>query len=215
MKMKLSLSVLLAVLTASTQGFVIDSSAATTTTTTTTTTRKRASSGPRLAFTTTTAILARKGGVGLGKGSNSDSAGSSRLPIDWIPLQISSNQLPSEDGKVGLIDTNLISLKNGATNPTGAVSVAKLAGETFCFAVNCPTCQIPLTKAKLLPGPQRVCCDFCKATFNLKTGAKVESAESGGLFGGVIKSLLSAKTSGPLAIYKLGEKNGKLLIAMD
>ena len=52
--------------------------------------------------------------------------------------------------------------------------------------------------------------------YNVKTGAKVESDSSNdGLFGGVVKSIFSSKESGPLPVYRLGEKGGKLLIALD
>lgn len=185
--------------------------------------------------TTTTNLMMRRGRGSLGKevggagsagmdNSNNDSSSSSGSGVggvNWIPIQVSAKSLPAEENKVGLIDTNLITMKNGQTNPTGAVSVVKYSGQTYCFAVNCPSCKIPLTKAECLPGTAessnqpRIVCDLCKATYNLKTGAKLTSAvPNAGLLGGIAKTLFSSKESGPLPVYKLGEKGGKLLIAL-
>jgi nitrite reductase/ring-hydroxylating ferredoxin subunit len=61
----------------------------------------------------------------------------------------------------------------------------------------------------------RVACDFCKATFNLKTGAPVKAQQSAGFFGGIAKAVLSAQDSTPLPVYSLAEKNGKILFATD
>jgi nitrite reductase/ring-hydroxylating ferredoxin subunit len=160
---------------------------------------------------------------GMGSGSTSRSSGGLGGPvINWIPIAVSSKELPTEDNTVGIIDTNLPTMKVGQTNPTGAVSVLKYKDEVHCFSINCPSCQIPLTKAKAVPadessaGQPRLVCDFCKATYNIKTGEKLKSAvENPGLLGGIAKSLFSAKDSGNLKMYKLGEKNGKLLIALD
>lgn len=156
-------------------------------------------------------------------GGNSGGAGNSGASgVNWIPIQVSAKSLPAEENKVGLIDTNLPTMKNGQTNPTGAVSVIKYNEQTYCFAVNCPSCKIPLTKAQCVPGtPEssnqpRIVCDLCKATYNVKTGLKLQSAVSNaGLVGGIAKAVFSAKESGPLPVYKLGEKGGKLLIALD
>jgi nitrite reductase/ring-hydroxylating ferredoxin subunit len=137
--------------------------------------------------------------------------------LNWCPTLAKVSDLPQQDGVVSLIDTNLPTLKNGATNPTGAVSVAKLNGNTYCFSVNCPQCKIPLTKAMLLDGPPRLACTFCKTTYDLKSGQKVETAPevTGGMLGGLVKNLFSAQEGGPLPLYKLGEKAGKVLIAFD
>jgi nitrite reductase/ring-hydroxylating ferredoxin subunit len=163
--------------------------------------------------------MGRKGSTGGGMG---DAVSASTSGASWIPIQVSAKSLPVDENRVGLIDTNLITMKNAQTNPTGAVSVIKYSGQTYCFAVNCPSCQIPLTKATCLPGTEessqqpRLVCDFCKATYNVKTGARLVSAvPNAGFLGGIAKSLFGAKESGPLPVYKLGEKGGKLLIAMN
>ena len=175
------------------------------------------------------ALLMRRGRGSLGRevgGGDSDAAvpgatgmGSS---INWIPIAVSAKALPTENNKVGLIDTNLPTMKNSQINPTGAVSVIKYKDQTYCFAVNCPSCKIPLTKAQVIDGnaesgkQPRLVCDFCKATYNLKSGAKLPSAVPNvGILGGIAKTIFSAKDSGPLPVYQLGEKNGKLVIALD
>lgn len=164
--------------------------------------------------------LGREVGGGMGSSSKSSSA-SLGSNLNWCPIPATSKDLPKQSGKVVLLDTDLPTLKNSATNPTGAVSAVEHGGQTYCFPSSCPSCQIPLTKAKIYAGiddskgAPRLCCDFCKSTYSLKDGAKLAAAESGGLLSGVVKSLLSAKDSGPLKMYKLAEKNGKLLIALD
>jgi nitrite reductase/ring-hydroxylating ferredoxin subunit len=163
---------------------------------------------------------------GTGSGSNSSPGGglgssSSNSNINWCPLP-PGNKLPTEDNAVTLMDTNLTTLKNRGTNPTGAVAVVKYDGQTYCFASSCPSCKIPLVKAKVYPAAAdadskapRLACDFCKSAYNLKTGAKEASIQEGGFFGSIVKSVMSAQASGPLPVYKLGEKNGKMLIAVD
>lgn len=154
----------------------------------------------------------------VGEGSSGNgSVGQSRDGLNWLPLPVATSALPQKDGEIGILDTELFTLKNGATNPTGAVTVARQNGQTFCFSIGCPSCQIPLNKAKLVTreGQPILGCTFCKASFNLRTGQKVEAIEKGGIFGGVVQSIFSAKDSGPLTMYKLAEKNGKLLIALD
>jgi nitrite reductase/ring-hydroxylating ferredoxin subunit len=151
------------------------------------------------------------GGNGMQPMSNNDNMGSQ---INWCPTLYKPSDLPQQDGSIAILDTNLPTLKNGATNPTGAVAVAKFGGDTYCFSISCPQCKIPVLKAKLLEGPPRLSCNFCQSTYDLKSGAKVEAAESGGMFGGIMKSLLSAKDGGPLPVYRLGEKGGKVLIAL-
>jgi len=159
--------------------------------------------------------------MGSSSSSMSGSAGG-KTDINWIPIQVSAKSLPTTENKVELIDTNLITMKNAQTNPTGAVSVMKYGKQTYCFSVNCPSCKIPLTKAQALEGTKessnqpRLVCDFCKATYNLKTGEKLESAvPNPGILGGIAKSIFSAKDNGPLPVYQLGEKNGKLVIALE
>ena len=159
---------------------------------------------------------------GMGTSAGGASDGRSNSQINWIPIAVSAKSLPAENNKVGLIDTNLPTMKNSQINPTGAVSVIKYKDKTYCFAVNCPSCKIPLTKAQAVEGNAesgknpRLVCDFCKATYNMKTGAKLASAvPNAGILGGIAKSIFSAKDNGPLPVYQLGEKNGKLVIALD
>lgn len=78
-----------------------------------------------------------------------------------------------------------------------------------------------MTNAKPLPPNDetgnkapRVACDFCKSTFNLKTGERLKSEESTGLFGGIAKAILGSQGSAPLAIYQLGEKDGKIMLSL-
>jgi nitrite reductase/ring-hydroxylating ferredoxin subunit len=143
--------------------------------------------------------------------------------INWCPVP-PGQKLPEKEGVVTLMDTMLTTLKNGATNPTGAVGVVKYAGQTYCFSSACPSCKIPLVKAKVFPGDvdaaaenkaPRLACDFCKSTYNLKSGNKVAAVETGGFFGNIVKSVMQSQATGGLPIYKLGEKNGKLLICVD
>ena len=159
-----------------------------------------------------------------GKKSSGTSSGV-RRDINWCPMP-SGQKVPTQVNKVGLLDTNLPTLKNSATNPTGAVSVVKADNDQiYCFSSSCPSCQIPLTKAKIVEGTAttephpRLVCDFCKATYSLKDGAKLEGEdavkEGGGLFGGLVKNVFSAKDSGPLKMYKLGQKGKDLVISVD
>lgn len=141
----------------------------------------------------------------------------------WVPVQgvNSIKELPTEEGKVMLMDTMAPALKNGATNPTGAVAVTKYGQATYCTAVACPSCKIPLNKAKILePSDEtgrdpRIVCDFCAATFNLRTGERITSEGGNGIFGGIRKALFSAQSSDNLKVYALGEKDGKVLINLD
>ena len=164
------------------------------------------------------------GGMGSASASGSvDTAGFSSTK--WIQTPVSKNELgKAQEGKVTLIDTNVPKLKDGLTNPTGAVSVAKQNGETFCFSSSCPSCKIPLTKAKILgPTSSRaspaVACDFCKSAYDLKTGKKIEVSPEeagGGMFAGLAQGLFKAQgNNDPLKMYQLGEKGGKLLISLD
>jgi nitrite reductase/ring-hydroxylating ferredoxin subunit len=140
--------------------------------------------------------------------------------VNWTPIPVSAQALPTEENRVSLLETNLVTLKNGQTNPTGAVSVLRYQKQIYCFSVNCPSCQVPLTKAQCLPaneesnGKPRLVCDLCKSTYNVQTGEKLTSQkENVGLFGTVVRSIFSASASGPLTTYRLGERNGKLLIS--
>mmetsp|Transcript_8764 Transcript_8764/g.25989 ORF Transcript_8764/g.25989 Transcript_8764/m.25989 type:complete len:219 (+) Transcript_8764:165-821(+) len=155
-------------------------------------------------------------GGGMGRSSASGSG------TNWLNTNKSVKELPTEDGKVVLLETGAFLLVNKQTNPGGAASTVKYGGETYCFQANCPQCQIPMIKAKVLPPNDetankapRVSCDLCKSTYNMKTGEKLEAAETAGLFGGIAKSVLGSKDGGNLATYKLGEKNGKIMFTMD
>jgi len=161
---------------------------------------------------------AKSGGMGsrsvepMGSGVSSNNA--------WYPVSgvSSAGDLPNEEGKVQLVDTMVKKLINGATNPTGAVGVAKHEGSVYCFSASCSSCKIPLNKAKVL-GPSeetgsdpRIMCDFCSATYNLRTGERVASAGGNGLIGGIVKGLFSKKEEAPLDVYALGEKDGSVVI---
>lgn len=159
-----------------------------------------------------------------GFSSQPSNSGGVRRDINWCPVP-SGQKLPTETNKVGLLDTNLPTMKNAQTNPTGAVAVIKADNDqTYCFSSSCPSCKIPLLKATLAeptdstePHP-RLVCDFCKATYSLKDGERLtgdEAAQNGGLFSGIVKSIFSAKESGPLKLYKLGQKGKDLVIAVD
>jgi nitrite reductase/ring-hydroxylating ferredoxin subunit len=150
--------------------------------------------------------------------SNGPSLGSS---LNWCPIP-AGQTLPTTEGKVGFLDTNLPTMKNGNTNPTGAVAAVRYDDNIYCFASACPSCQVPLSKAKILPANEetkqrapRLTCDFCKATYSLGDGSKLQTTESGGILGGVVKSIFASQSSGPLKLYKLGEQKGKLLIVVD
>mmetsp|Transcript_36005 Transcript_36005/g.55331 ORF Transcript_36005/g.55331 Transcript_36005/m.55331 type:complete len:204 (-) Transcript_36005:134-745(-) len=173
-------------------GFVASHRPATTATTTTT--------------TTTTRLFAAK-----------------KEPI-WVPVSglESSSDLIQEEGQVQLVDTGSTALVNKGTNPTGAVGVIKFGNFHYCFASNCARCKFPLIKAKLYPptdetnGHARLQCDFCKSTYNLRTGEPVKEPEEGAggnLFGGLVKGLFSAQENMPMQTFDLAEdSNGKVLI---
>ena len=174
------------------------------------------SSGPR------TFLSMVRRGRGIGKDVAGDTANEegSSASVQWTPIPISAQALPVEENRVSLLETNLVTLKNGQTNPTGAVSVIRYQKQIYCFSVNCPSCQVPLTKAQCRPPNEesnaqpRLVCDLCKATYNIQTGEKLTSQKDNvGLFGSVVQSLFAASSSGPLTTYRLGEKNGKLLIS--
>eukprot|EP00534_Pseudo-nitzschia_fraudulenta_P004956 CAMPEP_0201123412 /NCGR_PEP_ID=MMETSP0850-20130426/6775_1 /ASSEMBLY_ACC=CAM_ASM_000622 /TAXON_ID=183588 /ORGANISM="Pseudo-nitzschia fraudulenta, Strain WWA7" /LENGTH=187 /DNA_ID=CAMNT_0047390303 /DNA_START=221 /DNA_END=784 /DNA_ORIENTATION=- len=148
--------------------------------------------------------------------------GSSSTGTNWLNTKKSVKELPTEEGEVKLIETGAFLLVNKQTNPGGAASTVKYDGETYCFEANCPQCKVPMSKAKVLPPNEetdgkapRVSCDLCKSTYNLKTGEKLEAAESTGLFGGLAKAVLSSQDTGNLDTYQLGEKNGKIMFTME
>lgn len=160
-----------------------------------------------------------------GKKSSSTTSSGVRRDINWCPMPLGQT-VPSQVNQVGLLDTNLPTMKNAATNPTGAVAVVKADNDQiYCFSSSCPSCQIPLTKAKVMEGTAatephpRLVCDFCKATYSLKDGARLQGEdavnEGGGLFGGLVKNVLASKESGPLKLFKLGQKGKDLVIAVD
>lgn len=147
---------------------------------------------------------------------SSGSSGGNWFPVSGIK---SMKSLNLEEGKVQLVDTNVKAIVDGATNPTGAISVVQSGGKTFAASVGCSCCKIPLNKAKVLePNEEtdgadpRLACDFCGATYNIRTGKRVKAAGSGGLLGGVVKGLFSKSDEEPLKVYALGEKNGKVFI---
>lgn len=133
----------------------------------------------------------------------------------------SVRDLPTQEGKIQIVDTLVKKLIDGATNPTGAVCVVKHKAGTYCFSASCPSCKIPLNKAKVLePSDEtgsdpRLSCDFCSATFNLRTGERVASVGGSGIFSGVVKGLFSKQENVPLDVYALGEKDGKVVINLS
>jgi nitrite reductase/ring-hydroxylating ferredoxin subunit len=140
---------------------------------------------------------------------------------NWVPVKGISSMadLPQEENVVKFVDTEAEQLTNGATNPTGAVSVINYEGKTYCFSSSCVSCKAPLAKAKVCPPNDetgnsfpRLSCDFCKATYNIKTGERLENAEKPGLIGGVVSGLFAAQENLPLPTYDLGEKSGQVLI---
>ncbi|KAL7467446.1 hypothetical protein ACHAXS_007708 [Conticribra weissflogii] len=181
---------------------------------------------------TTPALSMAKGGRGgldvggtggpkpkpLGGNSNDNPGDSSPIPkkgkwaaVSGLP---SLKSLPQEEGVVKLVDTMVPALMNKQTNPTGAVSIVNYMGTTYCFSSSCSSCKIPLTKAQVLPPNEdtgnkdpRLQCDFCGATYNLRTGEPVKK-EGGKLLG----FLFSKSESVPLPVYALGEQGGKVFI---
>ena len=130
-----------------------------------------------------------------------------------LPSYSSIQSLPQEKNEVKVIDTNVPSLINKQTNPTGAVSIVNYNDKTYCFSSSCASCKIPLTKAKVLGANEetdddaRIQCDFCGATYNLRTGEPVQK-EGGKLLG----FLFSKTESVELPVYGLGEQGGKVFI---
>ncbi len=180
--------------------------------------------------TTTSSALymakGRRGGLSTGGGNNklnkpksiggSDegSAAATKPKSNWVQTSIPSiKSLPSEKNAVKLVDTQVPSLINKQTNPTGAVSVVNYDDKTYCFSSSCASCQIPLTKAAVLdPNDEtnneaRLQCDFCGATYNLRTGSPVKK-EGGKLLG----FLFNKSEDKELPVYGLGEQGGKVFI---
>ena len=140
--------------------------------------------------------------------SSSSSSSSSR----WCTVP-KGQTLPTQENQVTLLTTNLPTLIDKGINPTGAVSVLKYNNDMYCFSVNCPCCKIPLTKA-VAKDKDILECNFCKSTYSLTTGQRLENNDKG-LLGGMVQSVLSSspQNKGPLMLYQLGEDaNGKLLI---
>mmetsp|Transcript_1375 Transcript_1375/g.2031 ORF Transcript_1375/g.2031 Transcript_1375/m.2031 type:complete len:222 (+) Transcript_1375:144-809(+) len=176
----------------------------------------------------------RKGRKGLNKSIN-ESLSSNVKPMggdevkptpvgqrtNWVPVAgISSmSDLPQEENVVKFIDTKATTLTKGATNPTGAVAVVNYKGNTYCCSAACSSCQVPLSKAQVLPPNEetgnanpRLACDFCGATYNIKTGEVLEDAGKKGLMGNIIGGLIASKGKVPLPTYDLGEQKGKVFI---
>ena len=134
---------------------------------------------------------------------------------NWQQTTIPSiTSLPREKNVVKLIETGVPQLMDKGTNPQGAVSIVNHADKTYCFSSSCASCKIPLAKAKILdPNDDtanidaRIQCDFCGATYNLRTGAPVK--EEGGK---VLGFLFNGSKTSNLPVYGLGEQGGKVFI---
>lgn len=180
---------------------------------------------PQPLSSSSTTLSARRGkGLDVGGGSNKlnkpKSVGgsvereASGPKGNWAQTSIPSiKSLPKEKNEVKLVDTQVPSLINKQTNPTGAVSIVNYDDKTYCFSSSCASCKIPLTKAKVLDptdetgSDARLQCDFCGATYNLRTGSPVQK-EGGKLLG----FLFSKSEDVPLPVYGLGEQGGKVFI---
>ena len=150
----------------------------------------------------------------LSKPKTMEGSGSSAPTSNWAQTSIPSiKSLPQDKNKVEVIETDVFSLIDKGTNPKGAVSIVNYEDKTYCFSSSCASCKIPLTKAKVLePNEEsgddaRLQCDFCGATYNLKTGEPVQK-EGGKLLG----FLFSKSDDVPLPVYGLGEQGGKVFI---
>ena len=149
-----------------------------------------------------------------GSETNSAGGGAAAPKANWAQTSIPSiKSLPQEKNTVKVVDTDVPSLINKQTNPTGAVSIVNYEDKTYCFSSSCASCKIPLTKAAVLDGNEdtgddaRLQCDFCGATYNLRTGSPVKK-EGGKLMG----FLFSKSEDVPLPVYGLGEQGGKVFI---
>jgi len=150
----------------------------------------------------------------LSKPKTMEGSESSVPTSNWAQTSIPSiKSLPKDKNKVSVIETDVFSLIDKGTNPKGAVSIVNYEDKTYCFSSSCASCKIPLTKAKVLePNEEtgddaRLQCDFCGATYNLKTGEPVQK-EGGKLLG----FLFSKSEDVPLPVYGLGEQGGKVFI---
>lgn len=155
------------------------------------------------------------------KGIQNEGSGSFQGGQNWCPIP-EGQELPKENGQVVFIDTELPTMKVGATNPTGAVATVRYEDKYYCFSHACPSCKVPLSKAKIFKGNEeskgapRLGCDFCKTSYSLEDGAKLSTpAESGGLFSGVVKNIFGAQDGGNLKMYQLGERKKKMVIVVD
>jgi len=142
---------------------------------------------------------------------------------NWVPVSGlgSMNDLPKEQNKVNLVDTGAPALVDPRTNPTGAVGIVNYGGDrTYCISASCSSCKIPLTKARILsPNDEtknlhpRIECDFCGATYNMRTGEILADGKSDrGILGSVVKGIFASKVKEPLPTYDLGELGGKVVI---
>ncbi|KAL7542669.1 hypothetical protein ACHAXR_011975 [Thalassiosira sp. AJA248-18] len=146
--------------------------------------------------------------------SGSETNENSSPKSNWAQTSIPGiKSLPKEKYEVKVVETQVPSLIDKNVNPTGAVSIVNYEDKTYCFSVGCASCKIPLTKAKVLDPVEgtgddaRLQCDFCGATYNLRTGKPVEK-ESGKLMG----FLFSKSKDVELPVYGLGEQGGKVFI---
>ena len=157
----------------------------------------------------------RRGGSGRGqraRGVRSHRERRSPLPNERLTnptsrrssfATASVSDLPTTTGSIAIIDTNQPTIKDAATNPTGAICTGKYEGSLYAWSVNCECCKVPLNKAKLLPADDktgsfpRLSCGFCGATYNVGTGEPVDDAEGegvgGNMFGGIVKNLMSSQ----------------------
>ena len=178
---------------------------------------------PSSSCSSTALSMARRGkGLSGVSGSNKlskpktmEGSDSSAPTSNWAQTSIPSiKSLPQQKNEVQVIETDVFSLIDKGTNPKGAVSIVNYEDKTYCFSSSCASCKIPLTKAKVLEPNEstggddaRLQCDFCGATYNLKTGEPVQK-EGGKLLG----FLFSKSEDVPLPVYGLGEQGGKVFI---
>ena len=176
--------------------------------------------------TSSSALFAKrgKGLSGVGGGSKlskpqsiagSETQQQSSAPkSNWQATAIKGiKSLPQDKNVVKVVETNVFALKDKGTNPKGAVSIVNYEDKTYCFSSSCGSCKIPLTKGKVLDPTDetgddaRLQCDFCGATYNLRTGAPVQK-EGTKLLG----FLFSKSDDEELPVYGLGEQGGKVFI---
>lgn len=192
------------------------------------------SSGVFSAPTRRESMVMRKGRPSLRKTVGGSSGGKANFlggsedeaPVgktNWVPVSgvKSMQDLPTEQNKVQLVETMAQQLINKRTNPSGAVGIANYGGNrTYCVSASCSSCKIPMTKAKLLePNEEtknlhpRLECDFCGATYNIRTGDVLADGNSKkSIMGGVVKGLFGSKEKISLPTYDLGELGGKVVI---